>query len=180
MNKATQNLINAGLIFMHSVWIQGQMSDLTICKKNPELATEFVKSPNVVPQEYFKVRASYWEKQFGEVKNEFVSAFRDELSESEHGDIERLLTVRNMIAHAHLSGGREFMLYRPANERKEREVLKALGISKSEMSSDPLMITLEFWRPELFKRESDLVERLDQVCFSRLAKGLGVPHERIR
>lgn len=180
MDKPEENLLNAGLIFMYSVWLQGQMADLVILKKNPNLIADFVANPKEIPAEFLEQRAEYWEKHFGEVKNEFVSSYAGEINDNEIKDIEHLLHVRNMIGHAHVSMGRDFMLYRPSGEKKEKAVLNALKPQPVDNPSKILMLKLQFWKPEVFKDESDRIGRLDQECFARLARGLGVPHSRIR
>jgi hypothetical protein len=156
------------------------MSDLIILKKNTNLVADFVASPSKVPAAYHAIRVAYWEKQFGDVKNEFIAEFSGQLTQDELTDIDQIYHVRNMIAHAHVSFGRDYMLYRPGNNRKEQAVIQALQPQPEANQSNPLMLVLEFWRPEVFKNVSDQVERLDQVCFARLANSLGVPHGRIR
>ncbi|HDG1683980.1 TPA: hypothetical protein PFE14_004485, partial [Kluyvera ascorbata] len=42
---ALKNILNAGNAFMFTAWIQGQMADLVILKKNPHLIEGFVSSP---------------------------------------------------------------------------------------------------------------------------------------
>lgn len=71
-------------------------------------------------------------------------------------------------------------LYRPGNTRKEQEVLATFNPEPVADQADPVMIKLSFWQPEVFKSLSDQIERLDQICFARLAESLGVPHGRIR
>lgn len=137
-------------------------------------------NPTRIPTPYHKLRVGYWERQFGDIKKEFVQAFTGQLTAQDLADIDQIYHVRNMIGHAHVSVGRDYMLYRPGNTRREQEVLSALKPEPVADQSDPVMIKLSFWRPEVFKSLSDQIERLDQVCFARLAGTLGVPHGRIR
>jgi len=180
MDRPEQAMVNAGLTFIFTVWLQGQMSDLIILKNNPDLVADFVANPQKIPAPYQKLRVSYWALQFGEVKEEFVDAFSGELTEQDIQDIEQIYHIRNMIGHAHVSVGRDYMLYRPGSARKEQEVLAAFNPEPVADQSDPVIIKLSFWRQEVFKSFSDQIERLDQVCFARLAETLGVPHGRIR
>ncbi|MEQ9547868.1 MAG: hypothetical protein RIK85_17855 [Marinobacter sp.] len=69
METPEKNMVNAGIIFMFTAWLQGQMSDLIIFKNNTNLISDFVKNPTRVPPEFHSIRVSYWEKQFGSVKN---------------------------------------------------------------------------------------------------------------
>ena len=133
-------MMNAGLIFVFTVWLQGQMSDLVLLKKNPALVRAFVSDPTKVPSDFQKLRVSYWEKQFGDVKKEFIEVFSDQLTEPELVDIEQIFHVRNMIGHAHISIGRDYMLYRPGHERKEQEVLAAFKPEPVAGQADPLVI----------------------------------------
>jgi len=180
MDRAQETMLNAGLIFIYSIWLQGQMSDLVILKKNPELVVDFVADPAKIPAAYHELRVSYWERQFGDVKKEFLEVFADQLTELELKEIDEIYHVRNMIGHAHVSGGRDYMLYRPSSSRKEKEVLAALNIKSILDQADPVLIKLPFGQPEVFKSLSDKIEHLDQVCFARLAASLRVPHGRIR
>jgi hypothetical protein len=180
MDRAETAMLNAGLIFIFTVWLQGQMSDLLILKKNSDLIADFVASPDRVPAPFSRLRAGYWERQFGDVKQEFIESFSDQLTEEELNDIHQIYHVRNMIGHAHVSVGRDYMLYRPGSTQKEQAVLAAFQPEPVDDQSDPLMIKLSFWRPEVFESYSCQIERLDQVCFARLAEALGVPHGRIR
>lgn len=180
MERPEQAMANAGLIFIFTVWLQGQMSDLVILKKNPGLVADFVANPFKIPAPYHELRVSYWERQFGDVKKEFVEAFSGQLTEQELNEIDEIYHVRNMIGHAHVSVGRDYMLYRPGNSRKEKEILSAFNPEPVTDQASPVMIKLSFWRPEVFNSLSDQIEHLDQVCFARLAVALGVPHGRIR
>jgi len=180
MDRPEQAMANAGLIFIFTVWLQGQMSDLVILKKNPDLVADFVANPAKIPTPYHDLRVSYWERQFGDVMKEFVEAFSDQLTEQELNEIDEIFHVRNMIGHAHVSVGRDYMLYRPGSSRKEKEILSAFNPEPVADQANPVMIKLSFWRPEVFNSLSDKIGRLDQVCFAKLAGVLGVPHGRIR
>ena len=180
MLEPEENMVNAGILFMFSAWLQSQMVDLIIAANHPELIEDFVASPERVPQPFSKLRASYWEKDFGHVKSEFLTVFSSSLTSEEAEDIEHIYYLRNMIAHAHVSIGRKYMLYRPSGDRKEQAIIEALKPKPVEGRSNPLMFKLEFWRNEKFVPLSDLMERTDQQCFSRLARQVGIPHGRIR
>ena len=181
MDKPEENMINAGIIFMFTAWIQGQMSDLIIFKNNPDLIQPFIASPKVIPTPFSKIRVSYWEKQFGSVKNEFKALFDSELTESEKKDIEEIYHLRNMIAHAHVSVARDYMLYRPfGGSNREQKLIADLNLKQVENQSDPMVVKIELWKKDQFSRASALVERLDQVTLSKISSLLGVPHGRIR
>jgi len=181
MEEATENLIRAGEIFMYTVWLQSQMSDLLILKKNPGLIAPFVANPEKVPSEMAQLRAAYWERHFGSVKEEFGSEFADLLSEQELKDLESIFHTRNMIAHAHVSLGRKYMLYRPGGgEKKEQALIEALHIQPVEGQAKPFMLKLEFWKDDLYLSVFGRIKRLDEVCFERLCRSIAVPHARIR
>jgi hypothetical protein len=180
VEKPDLNLVNAGILFMFSVWLQSQMVDLIIFRKNPNLIGDFVANPDRVPREFHQLRAKYWEKNFSQIKTEFLSAYASKLNGKEVDDIEHVYHLRNMIGHAHVSIARNYMLFRPGGEKRERAVVDAFKPKPVSDRSDPLMFKLEFWKPDKFKAFSDLMERVDQQCFGRIAADLGVPHGRIR
>jgi len=55
MDKSEINIQRAGELFMHSVWLQGQMSDLIILKKNPEYIEDFVNNPSGIRPKYLSL-----------------------------------------------------------------------------------------------------------------------------
>lgn len=180
MEKPEENLVNAGILFMFSVWLQSQMVDLIIFGKNPEFVSNFVANPKHIPGDVHQLRTKYWERDFGQIKTEFLRVFSNKLSSTEIEDVEHVYHLRNMIGHAHVSIGRDYMLFRPGGAHREKAVLDALKPNPIKDQSNPVMLKLEFWRPDTFKAFSDLMERIDQRCFARLAADLGVPHGRIR
>ena len=181
VDKPEKNMVNAGIVFMFTVWIQGQMADLVIFKKNPGLIPDFVENPNRVPNEFHQIRVKYWEKKFGEVKNKFKDCFPDILTNDEKNDIEEIYRLRNMIAHAHVSVGRDYMLYRPYGDQKhEQKLIDDLNLQPIDNQSDPMVIKIELWQEDRFKNASDLIERFEQVTLKKIADSIRIPHSRIR
>ncbi len=166
---------------MFTAWIQGQMSDLIIFKKNPQLIPNFINNLKTVPKEFHEIRICYWEKQFGSVKTEFKEAFSDLLTNEEKNDVEEIYYLRNMIAHAHVSVGREYMLYRPSGGlKREQQLIDDLRLQPIEDQFDPVILKIELWRNERFAYTSNLIERFDQKTLKRISDSLGIPHGRIR
>lgn len=181
MDEARENLIRAGELFMCTVWLQSQMSDLLIMRKNPHLVAPFVDNPERVPSEMATIRTKYWERYFGSVKEEFVSTFKSDLFEDELKDLEVLFHTRNMIAHAHVSVERKYMLYRPAGgPKKEKALIEALSLQPVENQAKPLQVLLEYWKDEQYLSVFARIKRLDEVCFERICTLMSVPHGRIR
>ena len=181
MEMPEKNMVNAGIVFMFTAWLQGQMSDLVIFKNNPDLLADFIDNPRRVPNAFHRVRVTYWEKQFGPVKSEFKEAFADILTDEEKIDIEELYHLRNMIAHAHVSVGRDYMLYRPfGGERREQKLIDDLQLKPIDDQSDPMILKIELWREDRFKNASDLIQRIEQITLKKVAGSVGVPHRRIR
>jgi hypothetical protein len=180
MDKPEENMVNAGVIFMSTAWIQGQMADLVIFVNNPDLILDFIKNPARVPAEFHRIRVSYWEKQFGEVKNEFKDTFSNVLTDDEKRDAEEIYHLRNMIAHAHVSVGRDYMLYRPDSQRRERKLIDDLKLQSIDDQSDPIILKIELWRKDKFQNASNLIGRFEQVTLKKIADSIGVPHGRIR
>ena len=71
------------------------------------------------------------EKQFGEIKREFCHEFSGVLTKSDLDYIDKVYYIRNMLAHAHISIARDYMLYRPSGgDKKEEKLLSVLEINK--------------------------------------------------
>jgi len=157
------------------------MSDLIILKKHPEFIDDFVDTPSRIPRVMHQQRVKYWEKQFHAVKEEFKKVFSDMLREDELNDLESVYHIRNAIAHSHISLGRDYMLFRPARgSRQEQEIKKVFGLTPIEDQSDPMMLKLTFYDDERYLHNFNELKRLDEVCFKRLSKSIGIPHSRIR
>ena len=181
MDKSEINIKRAGELFIYSVWLQGQMSDLIILKKNPEYIEDFVNNPSRIPKLIHQQRVKYWEKQFHSVKEEFKKVFSNMLLEDELNDLESVYHIRNAIAHSHVSLGRDYMLFRPARgARQEQEIKETFGLTPIEDESDPMMLKLTFYDDDRYLRTFNQIKRLDEVCFERLSNNIGIPHSRIR
>ncbi|HFR0011303.1 TPA: hypothetical protein ACHTW7_004495 [Escherichia coli] len=179
--KAIQNLLNAGNVFMFTTWIQSQMADLVILNKNKHLISSFISSPKRIPDDYHKIRVQYWEKQFGEIKSEFCREFSDILTKSDLDYIDKVYYIRNMLAHAHVSIARDYMLYRPSGgDKKEEKLLSALEINKPKESSSPIVIKIDLENAAIFERTSDYISHVDQKVLEKVSKHIGIPHGRIR
>lgn len=86
-----------------------------------------------------------------------------------------------MIAHGHVSIGRDYMLYRPfGGERREQKLIEDLKLKPIDDQSDPMIFKIELWRDDRFQNASNLIERIEQVTFKKVAESIGVPHGRIR
>lgn len=157
------------------------MADLTILSKNKHLIQNFIENPKRVPNDLHQIRVEYWEKNFGAIKGDFKEEFSSLLTAAEVRDIEKVYHLRNMIAHAHVSVGRDYMLYRPyGGTRRAEKLIADLDLKPIEDQSDPMMLKLEFWRKEVFANASNIMVRLDQFCMKKIADHLGIPHGRIR
>jgi len=42
VEKPEENMVNAGIVFIFTAWLQGQMADLTILSKNKHLIPSFI------------------------------------------------------------------------------------------------------------------------------------------
>jgi len=181
MDKSDINIQRAGELFMYSVWIQSQMTDLIILKKHPEFIDEFVGNPLVIPRLMHKARVNYWEKQFHTVKEEFKQVFSGMLQEDEIIDLECVYHIRNAIAHSHVSLGRDYMLFRPGRgANQEQEIKKVFGLAPKVDQSHPMILKLTFYDENRYLYNFNQIKRLDEICFERLSKSIGIPHSRIR
>lgn len=175
-----KNMMWAGFFFMSTTWIQSQMVNLIILNKNRHLIDEFVSTPEVIPLEFRDIRLLYWEKMFFSIKNEFVSEFKEQLSEEDELYIERVYHLRNMLAHAQVSQGRDHLFYRPAGgDEKEKRFLEIMNIVPGPDSASPISIVLDFNNKGIFERTNYYIERVGVEIMERLATTLGIPHYQI-
>lgn len=173
------NVQRAGEFFMYSIWLQGQMSDLLILNRNPDIIPEFSDNPSQVPRLMSAERVKYWEQQFLSVKTEFITTFT--LSDQHKNDLDAIYYLRNAIAHSHVSMGRSYLLYRPARgEKQEQDIISTLYLSPVEGQSDPLMLKLSFDNDEQYMNDFNRIKRLDEECFNSIANYIGISQSRIR
>ncbi len=113
-------------------------ADLIILNRHPEIIADFINVPTEVPAVISGERVEYWAKTFHPIKSEFVKTF--DIQELHETDLEAVYHLRNAIAHAHVSLGRDYFLYRPARgERQEQRFIDALGLSPVDNQADPMM-----------------------------------------
>ena len=181
MDNTIINLRRAGEYFMHSIWIQCQMSDLIILKTHPEFIENFINDPTRIPEQMRSYRISYWEKQFYSVKEEFKQIFEGFLVEEDIEDLEYVYQMRNAIAHSHISLGRDYFLFRPARgEQQEKGIKETFKLKPKEDASDPMVVKLTFHDDARYFQDFNRIKRLDEICFERLSNIIGIPHSKIR
>jgi len=175
------NIRRAGKLFIYSIWIQSQMENLIILRKNPDIIEAFITIKEVVPEKMFIERESYWKKQFAEIKREFVELFGPNLQEEDIKDLDAICNLRNAIAHSHISLGRDYFLYRPARgEKQEMKIVRSLDIPPRENAADPMILKLSFHDDERYFKEFNRIKKLDEICFKRIADLIKIPHSRVR
>lgn len=179
--RAELNLARAGELLMLSAWIQGQMSDLLVLRENPAQLAEFISSPARVPTQVSVKRSKRWDMMFAAVAAEFEVTFRAQLSNQEIQDLRAIGILRNALAHAHVSMGREYLLYRPSGSaNRVRRIIEMLGLQEVPEQSDPVVIKLTLWNDARYLETFSMFTRMDQACLARIAREIGVPHSRIR
>jgi hypothetical protein len=180
-SRAEINIARAGEFFIYCLWIQGQMADLIIFKKYPGLIEPFVSSPNRIPAEMVDLRSQYWEKGFVRIKEEFEQLFFNQIGDKHKNDLGAIYYLRNAIAHSHVSIGRDYFLYRPGRgEEHQAKIVSALELEPVENPSAPQMMTMRFFDDQRYLKDFNRIKRLDEECFSEIARSLSVPHGRIR
>lgn len=178
---AQRCLVRAGELFMLLGWLQGQMNDLTIFKRNPELVEPFMASPEVLPSEFFEQRVKGWERYFTGVASDFSEAFASELTDAERAEVLRFVHIRNLLGHAHFSFGREYLLFRAyGGAAREERIIAELGVQPRLGATSPTIFKLELARDDVYLVLFEAVARFDRSCLSRLAEGVGIKHSRIR
>jgi hypothetical protein len=136
------------------------------------------KNPERIPNAVGTDRAEYWTKDFDPIKSEFEATF--DIDDAHKEDLDAILVLRNAIAHAHVSMGRQYFLYRPRGEKKEQKMISALKLERKTDESNPLTLKLAFNDDNYYKEQFSRFQRLDADCFERIANEIGVPHSRIR
>lgn len=180
-DKAEINIKRAGELFIHTLWLQSQMADLIILKKNPGIVNDFISKPSRIPPVMFNERVQYWEKTFFKVKKEFESIFTGILSGDDREDLLAIYHLRNAIAHSHVSLGRDYFLHRPARgEAQEQDIKNAFNLSRKPDQADPMILKMSFYDDEKYRFDFNRIKRLDERCFKAIAKSIGIPHSRIR
>lgn len=179
LTEPAKNMMWAGYMFMNTTWIQNQMVYLTVLSKNKQLIDEFVKTPHTLPAEFSKIRNVYWKKMFGEIKKEFIKEFGEHLSDEDLNFIEKIHKLRNMLAHAQVSMGRDYMFYCPADDKATEDFIRVMDIVPSEDSVKPYMIIIDYNNEGVFKRTSDYIEKVGVEIMGRLADLLNIPHQQI-
>lgn len=179
-SSSDDNLIRAGEIFMHTVWIQGQMADLLIFDERPDLVAPFLATPESMPADFVDLRATKWQDDFTPIKNAFVTKFQRLLTADDESDLDYLNALRNAIAHSHVSLGRPYALYRPRS-KSEQATIAALGITTQPTDAhEPPIVKLDLGSDAAYRVTFDRIKRIDEKCLARVADHLGVTHSRIR
>ena len=164
---------------MYSIWLQGQMCDLIILRKNPDIIPQFIENPAQIPKLMVTERAKYWQKGLHLIKQKFIKEFG--ISDQHKNDLDAICHIRNAIAHSHVSMARSYFIYRPVGgEDKEKEIISTLGISSIRNQSDPTMFTLRFGNNVDYMECFNRIKRLDEECFNVVAEYVGIPQSRIR
>ncbi|MDP3106961.1 hypothetical protein [Hydrogenophaga sp.] len=181
MDKASIGIARAGELFMLIGWIQGQMNDLNVFHKHPELVAPFVADPAVMPADFVTLRAKGWENHYSKTARVFVDSFGQHLEGWEIDAILQLGGYRNTIAHAHVSWGRDYLMYRPNRDLENDDAFnRTLKPGPKEESMFHPLYKLDLSSDGNYLTIFGLVKSLDERCMSKIAAGLGVSHNRIR
>lgn len=178
--KPAKNMMLAGYMFMNTTWIQNQMVYLIILSKNRHLIDEFVSTPKVLPGEFVRLRNKYWARMFADIKNEFLRTFQEHLSADDINYIEKIYMLRNMLAHAQVTQGKDHMFYRPKDEQTEKKFLEIMEIIPGEDSATPYLIVIDYNNQGIYDRTAFYIERVGVDIMGRLAAMLNVPHAQVR
>ena len=174
------HMFRAGEFFMYSLWLQSQMADLLILRKDRDLVEEFMNDSSKIPQSMVKARAQFMHKDFGNVLADFKSAFEKVLNSDDVCCLNRIRRFRDMIAHSHVSVARPYLLHSPKHEKRLEYIKKDFGLKENPNPPEPPQIALKFGEDERFLNDFELIKRIDEDCFARVAKHVGISHSRIR
>ena len=174
------NRLRAGDFFLLSLWFPGQMADLLTFAARPDLVAPFLANRSPMPEDFVAERFRSQERSFATTKDEFLKVFQDVVTPSEEADLEYIAVVRNAIAHSHVSFERDYLLYRPTGGvRREAAILGGGQMQRRAGAAEPMIVKLTFDEPR-YLADVARVRRLDEACFARVARHLGVTHPRIR
>ena len=165
---------------MCTLWLQSQMADLLILNMDKTLVEELMNDSSRIPQRMMKARFQYMRKNFDIVLTEFKKAFKAVLSCVDIRDLEKIKLLRDMIAHSHVSVKRQFLLHRPNNQNKLEHIKRKFELEEIPDRSDPPQVKLDFGNDDRFLKDFELIKRIDEDCFPRVAKHVGISHSRIR
>ena len=175
------NLRRGGEIFIYSLWIQSQMTDLIILNDHPRIIRKFVDYPKTIPPTLRNNRMKYWRKSFGYIKKEFIKRFNNSLSDQALQDLNTVYFIRNAIGHSYVSLARHYFLYRPDSRRKLIAFKKSFDVvNQSADAAKPIVFKFDFSNDEIYIHNYDAIKRLDEVHLRTLAVALNIPHSRIR
>ena len=165
---------------MYTLWLQSQMADFLILNKDGTLVEERMNDSSRIPQRMVKARAQYMHKNFDIVLTEFKKAFKKVLSCDDVCDLAKIRLLRDMIAHSHVSVGRQFLLHSPNHQNKLEHLKRQFKLEEIPNQSDPPQLKLDFGSNDRFLNDFELIKRIDEDCFARVAKYVGISHSRIR
>ena len=174
------HILRAGEFLMCALWLQSQMADFLILNEDKTLIDERMNNSSKIPQRMVEARAEYMKKQMSEVLKEFKLGFQNVLSSDDVYDLEKILIFRNMIAHSHVSTGRQYLLHVPNKEEKLDHIIKAFDLKSVPEQSYPTSIKLDFGNDGRFLYDFEIIKRIDEDCFARVANHIGISHSLIR
>ncbi len=180
-DRIQKNLLGAGELFIYSLWLQSQMTDLIILSKHPKIRKRFVSRPQKIPATLRIERMKYWRKDFGVIRQEFEKEFAGSISVEAQSDLRRVYNLRNAIAHSYVSLARDYFLYRPSGKgARTRKLAKEFGVTKKADSAKPTLFKISFADDAPYLSMFAVMQRLDTVHLRSFADKLGIPHSRIR
>jgi len=179
----TNCLERAGQIFITCIWIEKRLVDLIVLKKHPRLIQKVNGDSGLLPRTFVDERMRWWQKDFKDVKEEFISLFQP--NKDWRGHLEAFYEYRNILGHGHVSLYRDFVLYRPGPAGKglrrkiygQKRVLEPTRVPGKRRNHVAL---LRLSDDVVFKRLSDSLTEFDEKYLAYEAKKLGLNYEKIR
>lgn len=185
MAKRSNCLERAGHVLILTIWVEKRLIDFIVLKKHPRLIKKVNNSSSKVPlpHTFVKERTKLWEDNFPKILKDFLQVY--EVSDSFKNNLEAVSNWRDIIGHCYVSLYREYILYRPSSKRRDHK--KRLGKFKKLYSLDkkvdaarPFQITMRLSDDKKYNRVLNVLNELDDVLFSNLAKNIGLDYEKIR
>lgn len=180
MDNRTNCLERAGHILILCLWVEKRLADLILLKENPKYI-QLINASDKFPSDYTELRLKEWEKSFWDIQKKFIELFSP--SQDWLKRIEWINATRDAIAHGQVSLYRDYLLYRPAEDRKGKDRLTLSSVFESEPKRDAHHTTVflvRFSDDSIYSKMVDAITEMDEKYLKHEATQLGLNYEKIR
>lgn len=170
-------IVRAGELFMYCVWMQGVMIYLLVLSRSHELRKQFIACPTILSDAFVEQRTEWLRKSFRKILSEFRKDFDHLISTEETTQLCLLMEFRDMLAHCHISLGRNYILWGPRDSFENR--IKAFGLKLDPEQKHQLLL-LDCANDTVYLKCFSIIKQLDEGLMNRIAEQLGINYKTIR